>query len=108
MEKLRGRDIEEVQEFVLELLDQWVGISIDDDTLEDGIRTAGLIQTCIRHDVMINKHAAKWLEDLLSEDLRKKLDHWQYESRNPMLAVGVLSIYSDAWAMYCRPGAYTI
>jgi hypothetical protein len=62
----------------------------------------------IDHGKMLYKEQAKWLEKYLDDEYRFLAEHTYIEGSSYILHIDSLSIYADAWAMYCRPGTYMI
>jgi hypothetical protein len=103
-----GRDKDEVKEWVLERIQNKLdGL----DILEDAgvYRHLEMIQGHIEHDIMLHKEEAKTLESILESELRYEVEQMAHrEPSSIILKVDELSIYPDAWGLYCRPGTYQI
>ena len=106
---IAGRSEEEVKQFVLERLSQWIKTSVEDVDVTDDMEFTILSQIYdnIVCDKMLSKPQAKYLESKLEDDLQEHIDVLATGCRGSIIIeIDALSIYPDAWAMYCRPGAY--
>ena len=102
------RDVQEVRMFVLEVLRDYIQDNMEDETFTEDVSTARMVLKSIRNKVMLNKSDANWLNELIEGRLRAEI-HYALEHKNSLaLAVDELSIYSDIWGLYCRPGTYSI
>ena len=102
------RDVQEVKLFILERLRQFILDHIEEEGLEEQVSTARIVLKSIRNEVMLNKEDAKWLEEFIDNELEYRIENEYKHSRNLALFIDELSIYSDAWGLYCRPGTYSI
>jgi hypothetical protein len=101
------RSREEVQEFVLERIGQWSADMIEESNTEEH-ETLTSTYSDIERGKMLYKHQAKWLERKLEDECRFLAEHSLNSNSSFILQVDSLSIYADAWAIYCRPGTYMI
>lgn len=104
------RDRKEVKDFVHSKLMEYImeRRHNEDTEVQEAVATARKARGAIRHDKMLDKDSAKWLEEFLNNDLKDKWVGYSHYNGNLMLVVDDLSIYADAWAIYCRPGTYSI
>jgi hypothetical protein len=103
-----GRDRDDVKEWVLgRIQNKLEGLDIVE---EAGVyRHLEMIQGHIEHDIMLHKEEAKTLESILESELRYEVENLAHQLPSSIiLKVDELSIYSDAWGLYCRPGTYKI
>lgn len=107
IERVMGRAIEDVREFVTDQLDNYIEMWKQYE--EDDIPMA----TSIAHDIsanqMLEKEQAKWLKQFLDKDMNDKIESLIRDKQGLDLSdIDELSIYADAWGLYCRPGTYSI
>lgn len=97
----------EVKEFVLGRITQWLHQL---DSLEDAGECVALdhLYGHIENNMMLYKEEAKALERRLEDECKFLHDHTYNENSSYILHIDSLSIYADAWALYCRPGTYMI
>lgn len=107
---LFARDIEDVKEFVLELIDK--ALVEDKEVVPEDIEMMNNISEYIKSGEMLYKEMARYLNDLLqvnlTRELNEKSSYGEIIEDVSIHHIDVLSIYSDAWAIYCRPGTYRI
>jgi len=106
---IAGRSEEEVKQFVLERLSQWIKTSVEEADVTDDMEVTILSQIYdkIVCDKMLSKPQAKYLESKLEDDLQEHIDVLATGCRGSIiLQIDALSIYPDVWGMYCRPGTY--
>lgn len=101
------RSREEVQEFVLGRIEEWLSTQ-DRLDIADNYDKIEQIERDIDHNKMLYKHQAKLLETLLEDEYKFLAQHTYREGSSYILHMDSLSIYADAWAIYCRPGTYMI
>lgn len=104
MEAVSSRYTADVKEWVLGKLKE--AIEAQELPFEDTDIPA--IHSDIKNNKMLYKEQAKWLEEYLETECRSKVDNLQFLSGSTILAIDELSIYADAWGMYCRPGTYML
>lgn len=106
------RSIEEVKAFVLERLDMWMSST---DIVEEASehRALEFIRDRIDGDRMLYKDDAKLLSQYIKKDVKDRVDILQYRmpqysTESVIMEIDSLDMYSDIWALYCRPGTYRI
>lgn len=108
IERVMGRAIEDVREWTTDKLDDYIAECVADNDMEQ----VPLV-TSIAHDIsakeMLTKEQAKWLKRYLDKDMNNKLEELSRGRGGISLSdIDELSIYADAWGLYCRPGTYSI
>lgn len=107
IERVMGRAIEDVREFVMDKLDNHIEMWKRYE--EDDIPMAVSIAHDISAKEMLTKEQAKWLKQFLDEDMNDKIESLiQAKQGLDLSDIDELSIYADAWGLYCRPGTYSI
>lgn len=108
IERVSGRAIEDVREFVTDKLDDHItGAKMHNDM--DAVSIAVSIAHDISAELMLTKDQAKWLKIFLDRDMNDKLESLSRGRGGISLSdIDELSIYADAWGLYCRPGAYSV
>lgn len=98
------RSEEEVREWLIERIDRY-----QLDTEDNGlvIRLED-IKEDIKDNQMLTKVKARLLDKLVSQDATEVLGRGNDRYRTAIQYIDELSIYSDVWQMYLRPGSYTI
>lgn len=104
------REVQEVRHWVMSKLMECIQEDrhTDDTEIQEAVALARHIRSNIRNEVMLTKNMAKWLEEFLNNDLKDKWIGFSHYKGNLLLVVDDLSIYADAWALYCRPGTYRL
>ena len=109
MEKISGRYVEDVQRFTVDLIETW----LEENQLGDDKQTtegASAIIDAINWGNMLNREQAMWLKELLQTSVTSKVQETTIHGlRNQFLDLSTLddlSIYADAWGLYCKPGTY--
>lgn len=106
-----GRSTDEVKEWILERIKLWLE---DIDMLEEAsdYTQLDMIAGYIENNIMLYQTEAYELERRLQADLQTSLRRTtrsgMHMERINISCVDVLSIYADAWGMYCRPGSYKL
>jgi len=110
MEGVARRSVEDVQEWILEHIREWISDYDTTGELDSDTRSKlDTIYAKIEDNQMLSKSEAKILHDNLLGDLRWVLANEHHDiNRITLSDIDSLSIYADAWGLYCRPGTYHI
>lgn len=103
---IAGRDVSDVRYFVMARLMNFIQENRHDEDMGEEVTKARVVRSAIRSKVMLHKNDAKWLEEFLHNELSYRVVEEGGHQSNLMLWIDDLSIYSDAWGLYCRPGTY--
>jgi hypothetical protein len=107
-----GRSKDEVEYWMVPKLMAFIQENRRDEFMEDSVALARSVRHSIRRSEMLCKNEAKWLEDWLEESLTDEIagitGEGEYIAELNILKIDSLSIYADAWAIWCRPGSYTV
>jgi hypothetical protein len=105
---LQARNVEDVKDFVIELIDTYIQ-ELEVDVPEELFLPIS-IQDSINEGTMLTKEGAKYLEsNILTPKLQKQIEALgQYSNSSLISRVEDASIYVDAYYLYCRPGTYTV
>ena len=107
---LFARDIEVVKDFVLgrleDIIDGMAETTMDKYDAEV-FYTLMDVKENIELGTMLTKDMATQLNETLEMDMQTAILNRYPENLN-ISAIDELSIYSDAWYIYCRPGTYQI
>jgi hypothetical protein len=109
MTTLSARDNETVKEFVLEQVQDYLNAMILNDPNNEEQDTVSGIYGSIEQGHMLDKEEAKYLQDtiLLPAMEGGIASLARYEGWDVFSRLEDLSIYVDAYYLYCRPGTYT-
>lgn len=108
MDRLQGRYVDDVREHVTDSLDTWIEWADNEGDIDkDDIATASSIahDLCAGH--MLEKEQAKWLKAWINDQVSTAVANKGVD-RVGALEIDELSIWADAWGLYCKPGTYSV
>jgi len=107
-EVVMSRDVEEVEEWVVGKLDNWLKDATYEDEVCGDVQLVQGIRYNIQKGNLLNKEQATWLKEILENHLERAISaHMQFRGTDGLLLqVDTWSIYSDAWGMFCRSSTF--
>jgi hypothetical protein len=105
--------VAEAKSTILEGLESYILNADEGDHYAGDVQTARRCKRLIEGDEPLPKEDAKWIEHYINLTIIQRMNAYMWADKqgrpqNMALKIDELSIYTDIWDEYCRPGRYSL